>query len=342
MKRFVASRWFCYAFIIVGLLCGSFGVASSADKPFYEGKTMVLIVPTNPGGGFDFYGRIVAKMMEEELPGSTIIVKNVPGAGNIIGINELYRSKPDGLTFAIVNPGLITAQLIGEKGINFDLKKASWIGVTGESPYGLYVSAKKYNSLDDIKKLDPFKVACGGVGTLSHVIPMMAVKMGVLVNTKLLMGYRGAEPEMAIMQGQIDGTWNTWSGTQNFVKEGNGRAVLFIRSKPKGYENVVTIDDLVTEKKDKSLIDFMEAIACTLQRGFLAPPDMPPDRLQTLQQAFKKAVTGPKYEEFMAKSGSPAGYISPDKQAQMVNNAFQISAEQVSMIKSIYEEQEKK
>ena len=50
-------------------------------KPFYEGKTIKLIVGYKPGGGWDFYGRLMAQFMEKYLPGSTIIVKNIPGAG---------------------------------------------------------------------------------------------------------------------------------------------------------------------------------------------------------------------------------------------------------------------
>ena len=47
-------------------------------KPFYEGKVMKIIVSTKPGGGYDYYGRIIARFMQKYLPGSTIIVKN-PG-----------------------------------------------------------------------------------------------------------------------------------------------------------------------------------------------------------------------------------------------------------------------
>ena len=123
MRRLMVLRVFVCAFIIAGLIGANFGVAAAADKPFYDGKTIVLVVATNPGGGYDFYGRAIANFMQDELPGSTFIVKNIPGAGNIIGINEVYRSKPNGLTFGIVNPGLIAAQLVGQGGIKFDLRK---------------------------------------------------------------------------------------------------------------------------------------------------------------------------------------------------------------------------
>ncbi len=336
MKGLLPLRYFVSALLIVGLVFGSFNPAIAAEKKFYDGKTMVLIVPTNPGGGYDFYGRTIAKLMQEELPGSTIIVKNVPGAGNIIGVNELYRSKPDGLTIAIINPGLISAQLINQQGIRFDLKKMSWLGATGESPYGLIVSSAKFKNFEEVKKADPLLIACGGIGTLSYVIPMMASELKILENTKIMLGYRGAQAELAMMQGNIDGQWASWSALNYFVKEGHGFPVIFVQSKPKGYENVPKIEDIVKERKYKSVIDFMETLSAKLIRCFIGPPKIPPDRLQTLQQVFRKVTQGSKYEGIMLKSGYPGGYISPEEQEKLVMGSFDIPTEHVEIIKAAY------
>ena len=70
-------------------------LASSEAAPFYQEKIMKIIVATKPGGNYDFYGRMAARFMQKHLPGSTIIVKNVPGAGHIIGTNQVYVSKPE-------------------------------------------------------------------------------------------------------------------------------------------------------------------------------------------------------------------------------------------------------
>lgn len=50
--------------------------------------------------------------MQRHLPGSRIMVKNVPGAGHIIGANQIYNAKPDGLTIGTFNTGLIYAQIL--------------------------------------------------------------------------------------------------------------------------------------------------------------------------------------------------------------------------------------
>src|SRR3954471_547589 len=113
---------------------------SGAD--FFKGKTVTYIVATAPGGGYDLYGRLVAEYMQKYLPGSTFIVKNVPGAGNLIGTNLLYASKADGLTIGTFNTGLIYAQMVGREGIRFDLTKLSWIGKSSSDPRVITINAK--------------------------------------------------------------------------------------------------------------------------------------------------------------------------------------------------------
>ena len=85
--------------------------AQQADKAFFNGKTVTYIVATSPGGGYDTYGRLVAEYMQKYLPGSTFVVRNMPGAGHLVGTNALFASKPDGLTLGTSNTGLIYTQL---------------------------------------------------------------------------------------------------------------------------------------------------------------------------------------------------------------------------------------
>ena len=93
------------------------GTAMAADgDSLFSGKTVTYVVATGAGGGYDYYGRLIAKYMQKYLPGSTFVVKNVPGAGHIIGANLVANSKPNGETIGTFNTGLIFAQLLGRKG----------------------------------------------------------------------------------------------------------------------------------------------------------------------------------------------------------------------------------
>src|SRR4029453_8101656 len=128
-KRMIFGAWVVAA---AGLAAGAAQAQTGAD--FFKGKTVTYIVSTGPGGGYDLYGRLVAEYMQKYLPGSTFVVKNVPGAGHMIGANTIYASKPDGLTIGTFVTGLIYNQLIKADGVRFDLTKMSWIGKAASEP----------------------------------------------------------------------------------------------------------------------------------------------------------------------------------------------------------------
>ena len=151
--------------------------AGQTGADFYKGKTVTYIVATAAGGGYDAYGRLVADFMQKHLPGSTFVVRNMPGAGHLIGTNAIYNSKPDGLTIGTFNTGLIYNQLIGLKGARFDLTKMSWIGKVASDPRVIVVSKESgiesYEQLANLK--EPIKFAAAGVGSASTIEATMLI-----------------------------------------------------------------------------------------------------------------------------------------------------------------------
>ena len=114
--------------LAAGLMFGTGAANAQTPADFYKGKTLTWIVSTGPGGGHDFYARLILKHMAKLMPDTTLIVKNVGGAGHIMGANMVYHSKPDGLTIGSFSTGLVYGQIVGMQGIQFDLGKMSWIG----------------------------------------------------------------------------------------------------------------------------------------------------------------------------------------------------------------------
>src|SRR5262249_4270123 len=76
--------------------------AQSSVEAFYKGRTVELVVGTLPGGGYDLYGRLVARYLGKHIPGHpTVIVRNMPGAGHLRMANWLYNAAPrDGSVLA--------------------------------------------------------------------------------------------------------------------------------------------------------------------------------------------------------------------------------------------------
>lgn len=289
-----------YVLTLVVLTLFTFTLQAYA-KPFYEGKTITLIVSTKPGGGYDFYARLVGKFMQKYMPGSTIIIKNVPGAGHVIGCNAVYVAKPDGLTFGTFNRALGLSQAVGMKGIKFDWAKMSWIG-TPNSELFAFIVANKFKNLDDVMKAEKFRLTSEGIGAINYLAPQLFAYMTGLDNFQIATGYGGSEFQLAIMRGEADGAFGSWGSWQQFVTEGNGHPVLFMgKTKPEGYENVPMIEDVIKEEKHQPIVNLLIGINA-LGRPFAGPPGIPDDRLETLREAFNKACSDPELLELAKKA----------------------------------------
>src|SRR5687767_11757494 len=105
---------------------------AQAQTPFYQGKTINIIVGTKAGDVYDLYPRMLAEFMPKYIPGNpNIIIQNVPGAASLIAANQVYNvAKPDGLTLGAIYPALYFEQLIKRPEVKFDWNKFGWIGST--------------------------------------------------------------------------------------------------------------------------------------------------------------------------------------------------------------------
>jgi len=205
----------CFKVIMAMLILSFAGPAAalSPDVGFYKGKVINYIVSTKPGGGYDAYARIIGKYMQKYIPGVTVIVKNIPGAGNIIGANEIYLAKPNGLTIGTFNTGLIYSQIVGSQGIKFDLAKYSWIGKASSQTRVLVVSVNTpYKTFKDLMETkEPVKMSASGVGT-SDYNDVLLVAAATGANLKVIPGYMGRENEMAMLRGEVAGQLGSYTG----------------------------------------------------------------------------------------------------------------------------------
>src|SRR5436190_998721 len=197
---------------------------------FFKGKTVTYIVSTAPGGGYDLYGRLVSEYMQKYLPGSTFIVKNVPGAGHMIGANTIYASKADGLTMGTFVTGLIYNQLIKADGVKFDLTKMSWIGKAASEPRVITIAAQQpqIKTFDDLlNNKETLKFASSGIGSSSYV-EITSLTNILKLPVRVVTGYNGNEDQMAMRRGETNGGLGSRSSLEQFVKNGYGHFVAQI------------------------------------------------------------------------------------------------------------------
>jgi len=132
-----------------------------AQTPFYQGKTVTIIVAAKAGDVYDLYPRLLAEFMPKYIPGNpNIIIQNVAGAAGLIGTNQLYNTaKPDGLTLGATYAALYFEQLVKRPEAKFDWSKLIWIGSPVSSSSLMYMRADTpYKSIEDINSLHTAKV----------------------------------------------------------------------------------------------------------------------------------------------------------------------------------------
>ncbi|MEK7334352.1 MAG: tripartite tricarboxylate transporter substrate-binding protein, partial [Candidatus Binatota bacterium] len=179
----------------------------NAQTPFYEGKTVRIVVGSLPGGPFDTWARTLAQHMGKYIPGNPrFIVQNMPGAGSMIAANYVYTvATPDGLTLGSVQAALYLEQLTGRKEVQFDWAKFAWIGNPEPVDRLLYMRADTpYKTLEDIRKAsEPPRCGSLGPGTVVHYFPrLLEDALGLKFN--LVVGYGGAaDIHLAVERGEV-------------------------------------------------------------------------------------------------------------------------------------------
>jgi len=339
-KRIVSAL----AAVVLAYLCASPG---QAQTPFYEGKTVRILVGFSPGGSYDLWARLMAYHMSKYVPGNpNFVVQNMTGGGSMIAANYIYNvAKPDGLTFGLVTPALYIEQLIGRKEVQFDWPKYSYLGSPEQTSRIFYIRADSgYQTIEDIRKAaEPPKCGATGVGTASYYWPkLLADTFGFKLN--LVSGYPGsADVNLAIEKGEMQ----CWGGTvQAFFGSEPGRTWAktgFVRVLTQGGQkrhaqlrDVPTLRELMNKHKIHETTRGLAKVLLApddLGRPLFGPPGISTDRVNVLRTAFMKMMSDPDVLAEAQKKGLEPAPVSGDELEGLVKELVQ-PAEVVQRVKT--------
>jgi tripartite-type tricarboxylate transporter receptor subunit TctC len=301
------KRIFSLVSIIVGLVL--IHSVTFAAAPFYEGKTMRIIVGTSAGGGFDAHARVIARHMGKHIPGNpTIIVENMVGGGGLISANHLYKvAKPDGLTIGHFNGSLFSNQVMGEPGIEFDARKFEFIGAPMTDD--VVFAFTKASGITSVEKWMASKtpVKMGGVtpGATLGDNAMRIAKVALGLPSQLISGYAGtADIRLACENGEVAGAawaWNTMKvAWRNRLETGDVVVVLQAVRKPfPDLPKVPLAINLAKTDEARQLIEAGIHSPGVFGRPLALPPGTPKERVEMLRKAFQETM---KDKEFLAET----------------------------------------
>jgi tripartite-type tricarboxylate transporter receptor subunit TctC len=292
---------------------------------FFAGKTLTIIVSTDAGGSYYGLAQSFSRHMPKYIPGApTIIVKAMPGAGNVLATNFLYNVAPkDGTTIGTINNSIPLHQVLDGRGVKYDASKFNWLGSTGTYNSVAYVwHTAGIKSIGDVMKRE---VILGGTGVGSSIV-IYPMAMNRLLGTrfKIVLGYKGTlEIDVAMERGEVQARTGSYTALASehpdWLRDKKVDIVLQIGSRrDKALPDVPLLTELAETEEHRQILKLISS-PIALGRPYLAPPGVPADRLTILRKAFEATLRD---AAFLAEARALDHDIDP------------VSAEEVAQIAS--------
>lgn len=296
----LAWRWSVCAIVGVLVFTASASAQSVTDDGFYAGKQIKVIVGFPPGGGFDAYARTLSDHMGRHVPGNpSFIVQNMPGATTAKAAAHIYGvAAQDGTFLGLLHQGLLANQVLDIQGGAFDVTKFNWIGRMGTRlSVGLVWHTTGVKTIADAKKTEIIMGATSPTAT-SAMVPL-ALNHAAGTRFKVVMGYQGsADMYLAMERGETHGLpiagWLDLTGPRaDWVKDGKVAVLYQIALKRHAdLPTVPVLADLASNDDDRQILALLASTE-DMGRSFVAGPNLPGARVDTLRAAFAAMMADP-------------------------------------------------
>ncbi len=281
------------------------GAAAQAQAPFYQGKTIDLVVGFGVGGGYDLWARALSRFWGKRLPGQpAIAVRNMPGAGSFTAASYIYSQAPkDGTSLAIIARDAALGPLTGAAGARYDASKFTWIG-TPAVEHAVCV-ADHTSKVVTAADLQTHELIVGdvGAGGSSHDYPLALSRL-LGMKFRLVSGFNAsADIFLAMERGEVEGMCESYDSVTarhaDWIADGRLRVILQGGEKPlPALKDTPFIPDLAKSDDDRRALAFLYS-GEGIGRPFIAPPGIPAERARELRQAFDQTMADP---EFLAEA----------------------------------------
>jgi tripartite-type tricarboxylate transporter receptor subunit TctC len=318
MERIKLEIQFAALLAFCGLLLLS--DSAFAQAPFYQGKTITIIQGRDPGGTGDMRVKAMLSFLQKYIPGNpTIVSEFMPGGGSRKAANHVYKSvRPDGLTIGNLGLGMISAALLGETGVLYDVDKFFYLGSPFSSHHAIFVTRKDagLSSIEKLRAASGLRIGGQSVGFSTYIEGRLFAYIIGLKDPRFVTGYGGAELDPALMRGELDAR----ATSADTVLQRNPdwlekKLVDFhaIIEVPKGekhshFPQVPELESFAKSEIDRKVMVMQRAFRVAGQ-PFVLPPGTPKDRVEIIQEAFRKTYKDPEfhkeYKKFTADDPTP-------------------------------------
>ena len=319
LRRLFPKRSFCAGTFV---LAGSFALPHSTllaqtDADFYRGKTVIVGVPSDPGGGYDLHGRLFANHLSKYIPGNpNVITQSVTAGAGLVLANNLFTIAPkDGTYIALLRASVLYEDIFGlNTAVRFKGREFNWIGNLNSSQDTcvFWSNSQVSNPSDFYNK--QLIVGADGVAGMDYSFPRI---YNQILGTKfrIVTGYKGTPDRILAMErGEIEGACGVTTSQLKATLAGlytGGRLRIVAQAglvSDPDFPDVPNMLNRAETSEQRRALEFLFA-QLKINRSVAAPPGVPADRVLLLRKAFDAVITD-------------AGFLSEAKRQRIDINAL--------------------
>jgi len=322
----------------------------SAQTPYYQGKTIRLVVGYPAGSAHDIWARLVAPQLTKHIPGNpATIVQIMTGAGSMTAANYVYNiAKPDGLTIGVINAALYFEQLMKRSEVQFDWSKFTWVGSASPTNALLYMWANTpYKTIHDVRSATvPPKCGVTGTGNTGYYFPKL-LEQTIGAKFNLVTGYQGgSEIELAVERGEVQcrafsvqvffgrepfNTWRSKNLARVLVQTGKKRD-------PRLPETPLLnelMDQYRTTDSNRRLATALLGSGEFGSAPMLASPGTPAEQVKLLRAGYAKGLSSPDLIAEAKKRGLEPELISGEEMESLAKEVMVQPPEVIGLMKKV-------
>jgi tripartite-type tricarboxylate transporter receptor subunit TctC len=316
--------------LIFGIVATALPAAAAQDgTPFFQGKTIRIVISTGVAGGYAEYARLLAEHMGRHVAGQPhFIVQSMPGAGGLNAANYLYAQAPqDGTTIGIVHSTIPLAPLWSSKGVRFETLKFNWLGSLDRAA-GMCITwhTSPIKTWADLLSKES-TVGSTGAGSQMDAYPALLNRM-FGTKMKVVGGYKaGTDIFLAMERGELDGRCG---GQLTVIKSTRpewltGRKIsvpiLIAEKRIREFPDTPTVLEFVQDEPTRQQLELM-MVQQSLDRPVMAPPGVPAERVKELRDALDATVADPAFLADIEKRNLHLDAVGGEEMTKVLARAF--------------------
>ena len=281
---------------------------SSLSLPSLAAANIKMMIPANPGGGWDTTGRALGKALQDSGVASSVTYENKGGAAGIIGLAQYANAtKGDGNSLMVMGAVMLGGIITGKPPVSLD-KVTPIARLTSEYNVFVVPANSPLKTMKDVVeqlKKDPGSVKWGGGsrGSTEHIAAaMLAREVGVDAAKINYVPFRGGgEAVAAILGGNVTVGGSGYSEFQQYIETGKMRPIAVTSGKRLKGINIPT------------MIEQGYNVEIGNWRGVYAPAGLTVAQRKGLTDMVMKATKSKSWAESLEKNNwTPAWMPNPE------------------------------